>query len=150
MIFRLLRHPTVRELIKFGIVGFTTLLIDLAIYYALTRGIPYFRIHFLQANTIAVAVDLIWNFYWNNRWTFRLGGAGSWPQYLSYLGVAASGFGWNQLILWTFVARFGLHDLLAKLAAIAIVFFWNFVLQRAFTFGLVADFVDRRKNGYTA
>ena len=144
----LLARQTIREMIKFGIVGFTTLILDFTVYISLTRGLPYFRIHFLQANTIAVIVDLIWNFYWNNRWTFSRRGLGSLAQYVSYFAVAGTGFGWNQFMLWLLVTRLGAHDLLAKLVAIAIVFFWNFSLQRTITFGKVAAFVERRRTRY--
>lgn len=149
MIRRLVQHPTVRQMIKYGIVGFTTLVIDFAVYLALTRGTVYFRVHYLQANAAAIALDFAWNFYWNQRWTFRIGGLGSGAQYVSFCLIAAIGFGWNQLILWLLVSRFDIHDIIAKLIAIAIVFFWNFFMQRAITFGAVAAFVERNRKTYT-
>lgn len=144
MIRRLILHPTFRQMVRFGIVGFTTLLLDFSVYTGLTRGLPYFRVHFLQANAVAVALDIVWNFFWNNRWTFKRQGFGSMPQYVSYFAVALTGFGWNQLILWSLV-RLGVNDLVAKLIAVPIIFFWNFFLQRAFTFGIAAAFAERRK-----
>lgn len=149
MITRLIQHPTVRQMLKFGIVGFSTLLIDFGVYIALTRGVPYFRVHYLLANAAAVVIDMTWNFTWNQRWTFRLQGFGGVPQYVSYFTIAGFGFAGNQLLLWLFVGRLRWYDLFAKCVAIVIIFFWNFFMQRAFTFGSVAAFAKRGKTGYT-
>lgn len=149
MIARLIKHPTIRQMVKFGIVGFSTLLIDFSIYIALTRGLPFFRSHYLLANAIAVVADMAWNFTWNQRWTFRLLGFGGLPQYISYFAIAFTGFVGNQFLLWFFVSRLSWYDLFAKGGAIVIIFFWNFFMQRAFTFGSVAAFAKRGKTGYT-
>lgn len=149
MMRRIITHPTFRQMVRYAVVGCTTLVFDFGIYLGLTRGMPWFKSHYLVANMIAVALALGWNFLFNLRWTFRQTGIGSIPQYVSFSAVAAAGFGWNQLLLWIAVSRFGLHDIAAKAAAIVIVFFWNFFVQRAVTFGLVATVVERKRTVYT-
>ena len=47
-----------------------------------------------------------------------------------FIGSSIVGLGINQVCMWLFVEKFGLHYMLAKIGATLIVMFWNYVMKR--------------------
>ncbi|OGL72386.1 hypothetical protein A3F28_01160 [Candidatus Uhrbacteria bacterium RIFCSPHIGHO2_12_FULL_57_11] len=139
----LLASPIVGQMVRYALVGLSTTVIDFGVYIGLTRGFSYFALHFLLANAIAFVCDITWNFHWNRKWTFGIRAPGVGYQYASFFVVASLGLLWNQLLLAEFVRGLHLYDLIAKMLAISIVFFWNFSMQRLVTFRLVPSLVNR-------
>lgn len=64
------------QFIKFGIVGFSNTVISYVLY---TGGLLLFRklrifgsIDYLAAQLIAFVISVLWSFYWNNRYVFKV------------------------------------------------------------------------------
>ncbi|MBI4090634.1 MAG: GtrA family protein [Candidatus Komeilibacteria bacterium] len=128
-----------RQLIKFSIVGAANTIIDFSVYFVLTR---YAQTPFLLASTISWLLAVTSSFTFNKFWTFRVRGMqGIRTQYVKFFLVSVVSLAVSLFTLWLLVAQFGIHDLLAKIVTIGIVVFWNFFMNKFWTF-------KRRHDGY--
>ena len=121
-------------MIRFSVVGVSNTLLDLGLYAAFTRGIAFLGRFYLLANLGSFVVTTLWSFYWNRRWSFRVRGGSLRAQYIKFIIISAVGLGLSELVLWTSVDFFHLHDLAGKLLTIPVVFLWNFTMHALWTF----------------
>ncbi len=152
----------VRQFVKFAIVGGTSTVLDLASNYVLWhffRFIPYAMADWClsvltplaiapdeqklaAAMTSVISSGIIGTanaFYWNRRWTFRAtepGTAGS--QMKKFFVVAYSGMALRAGLVYALVPHkegLSAREMLPyNLIAIFIVMFWNFFMNRFWTF----------------
>jgi len=120
-----------KKFIKFCLVGVSNTLIDYGIYFLLTRG---FSLHYLLANFFSFSLAATWSFFWNKYWTFKNYQRGIFSQYLKFFLVSLGGLFWSSLFLYFFVQILNLYDLISKILVIIIVVFWNFFLNKYWTF----------------
>lgn len=127
------RFPLARFL-KFGVVGVSGIVVNYGVYLPLTR---WFGVVAEIALAASIAVSIFTNFGLNEIWTFRdrrEGGLGGLFRrlvqfYLVSLGGAA--IQWSvSMIAYRW---FGVDDLIAVLAGIAVATFWNFFLNLLWT-----------------
>ncbi len=128
---RLLRHKVVRQFIKFGIVGFVSFTIDAGIYLLLTRALSVFYIY---AKVMSFSIAATNSYILNRRWTFQSRNPDRLRQFAQFLVVASTGAAMNAGIMYLLHGRLGIHDMHAFLVAVAVVMFWNFLVNRAWTF----------------
>jgi len=123
----------VRRFIKFSIVGFSGILVNMAVYaLAVQNGL-----HYLAAAMLAFLFAVTSNFYWNLRWTFR-GYAVTrslWNRYGRFIGICGINLGINLVLLGAFVEKFDMNINFAQFLAIGTVSVLNFVMNDRFTFG---------------
>jgi len=126
------RHNSVRQFMKFCIIGSTNVAIDFSIYFILTR---LFKIYFIIANVGSFLCAITWSFYMNKRWTFRHALSGDMKKkYIKFFIVNAIGVTLQTLILYILVTFGEMHDLLSKCIAIVLVTFWNFFASKYWVF----------------
>lgn len=118
-------------MVTFAAIGTVSFVCDVSLYALFTRVAG---IYFLAANVLSFALAGSVGFFLNRRFTFPHGERGGIKQYARFFGVALTGLALNTLFLWLLVIAFGIHDIVAKFIAAAIVFLWNFSLQRYWTF----------------
>ncbi len=121
----------VRQFVKFGIVGISSTIIDWGIYLLLTRLTAIF---YLDAKVISFLVSVINSYIWNRRWTFRSKDPAKFHQFSKFLAVAGIGLALNALIMYIVVSKLNLHDIIGLILASAIVMFWNFIINKYWTF----------------
>jgi putative flippase GtrA len=141
--------------VKFAIVGAIGAVVDFAvlnimkrIFEAVGLGVGWdvalgpHQIQLIAANTISFSAAVLSNFTWNRRWTFPesrekpLGG-----QLLQFSVVNIAGLVINTLLLvvldqfvfQNFVGERASYNL-AKACAIVVVLFWNFGINRIWTY----------------
>jgi len=87
----------------------------------------------LVANSIAIAVTLVFHFNLQKRWTFRDPESlqRQLPRYLTMVAVAAL---LNNLLVYLFVEVLRLPPALAKLLEIGVLFGWTFTVSRLIVF----------------
>jgi dolichol-phosphate mannosyltransferase len=129
---RLLRQRVVRQFIKFGIVGFMSFAIDAGLYLLLTRALGTFYIY---AKITSFCIAATNSYILNRRWTFRSTSPDRLRQFAQFLVVATTGAGMNAGIMYLLHGRLRIHDLYAFVVAVGVVMFWNFLVNRAWTFG---------------
>jgi putative flippase GtrA len=140
----LMQRPVVRQFVKFCIIGFSSMLIDVAISYQLTYSL---HLNTTLAKTISFLFAVTNGFIWNSAWTFR--GMGSGPRhkmYVKFMLVNCIGLILNltifKSVLFLFTGRFigqgtpdKAHFFLATGTAVICVSLWNFFANKKWTYG---------------
>lgn len=124
-------RPAVKQFMKFGIVGVINTILDYALY---TLFVTIFDVHYLIANVLSFSIAVTNSFLLNRKWTFRQSGTNWRHEALKYAMVYASGLGIGEAMLYVFVGRMHLHELVGKAMIVAIVLFWNYVGIRFWAF----------------
>ncbi|MDO8718583.1 MAG: GtrA family protein [Polaromonas sp.] len=134
-------QPMVRwRFIKFGLVGASGTVINIAVLYAaqeyLLRGIADFHVRLNYSIALAITVATISNFYWNRRLTWRDRTRNT-PQpalrlFLKYVMAAALSIVIQSLL--TKWLALHLHYLLANVIAIVLASVVNFIANDRLTF----------------
>jgi putative flippase GtrA len=128
---RALRRPANWvQLAKFGAVGATGYVVNLAVYTALLRGAGW---HYAYAATVSFLVAVTNNYLWNRVWTFRHQRGHLGFQGLRFLVVALVAYVANLGILSALIA-FGMDKVLAQAIAIVLVTPLNFVGNKLWSF----------------
>ena len=137
-----LERPGIRQFVKFCIVGASSFAIDAGISALL---IFRFGMWWVPANTISFVLAVTNGFFWNQRWTFRaVGHRRHQEQYAMFVGVNIVGLVINLAIMksvffiatgqWQGQQPTGMRFAIAKVAATAVVVFWNFFANKHWTF----------------
>jgi len=125
-----------KKVFKFGIVGLTGIVINLAILYLL---VEYASLNKDLASPIAIEISILNNFVWNDLWTFRSNENGKlfnrWQRLGAFNIVSAGGAAINYGIFLLLTAWFGVYYLAAQFIGILLGFIWNFMVNRRFTWG---------------
>ncbi len=127
----------VRRFFKFAIVGATGTVVDFSVlnFGILALGLPK-----AAANTLSFSAAVVNNFLWNRLWTFPE--TRSFPlvsQFWKFALVSLGGYFLNQAIFLgldhLFLHRFGVVGYnVSKAIATAVVLFWNFGINRIWTY----------------
>ncbi len=133
------RNPgELERFVKFASVGAIGMLVDLTVLNALHILLG---MEPLWANTISFSAAVVSNFTWNRLWTFPESRARPLlPQLTQFAIVNVVGLGINNLVLWASLLGFRqiapdpLDVNLAKITAIGVVLFWNFGVNRVWTY----------------
>jgi dolichol-phosphate mannosyltransferase len=120
--------------IKFVLVGLTGVVVNLGVYWLLTRHLGLKNYDWL-ANIIGIEVSIITNFILNDSFTFRQKRSGS-PFIIrmfkfNFTCAAGAIIQWGLFMFFTHVA--GLYDLLSNLIGIAVAFLCNYFINRNWT-----------------
>ena len=120
-----------KDFIKFGIVGLIATVIDyLGLNIFLKLNSPLWL-----STLIGFSAGAIIGYFLNNSWTYkRLGKRGNANDLTKYVVVAAFGLLWTELIMHYLSVSNSWDANLSKLVAVFIVFFWNFFINRVWTF----------------
>lgn len=119
------------KLIKFGIVGFSGMIVDFGITIICKEKL---KIQKYVSNAIGFTVAASTNWLLNRIWTFASNNPQILSEYLRFLGVSVIGLGINTLILWMLTDKVKLNFYLSKVAAIGITTIWNFLANNYLTF----------------
>jgi len=123
----------VKEFIRFCLVGVSNLLIDILVYWLLTR---FLGIYYILAAIVSYAVAMTWSFFINRHWTFKSVSPKIGWQYVRFTVVNIISALINLGLLFVFVEFLGVYDLLAKALISVIVAFLSFSLNRYWTFNV--------------
>jgi len=120
------------DFIKYSIVGFSGVLVNLGIYIVLTR---FFGLSEVIAPLISIESSLLSNFLLNNFWTFkRREVASSVFKRLLQFHVASGGAAClNYLAFLLAFAVLGIHDILANLMGITVAAILNYLINSNWT-----------------
>lgn len=125
------QRPSLKQFIKFSIVGGTGVVVDFVVYVFLTR---VWHWQYLLAATISFIFAVTSNFILNRYWTFKVDSKNITAEYVKFFLVAVGGLIWTLFFLYIMVDIFGWYDLVAKIIVLAIVVNWSFWLQKYWTF----------------
>ncbi len=120
-----------KKFIKFGIVGFTGLIIDFTITYILKEKV---KINRYMANSCGFTAAATSNYYLNRVWTFHSTNPRIAIEFTSFIIISSIGLIINNLFLNLFEKRYNFY--VAKLFAIGITIIWNFFANYLITFSV--------------
>ncbi|MEC4985678.1 MAG: glycosyltransferase [Oscillatoria sp. PMC 1068.18] len=118
-----------RRFFRFGVVGFSGVFVDLAVFYFLREGIG---LGLTRSAVFSAEVAIINNFFWNDFWTFgdisrqQKGWRKRSKRLLKFNLICLLGLTLNVLLVNLLFNVFGVNEYLGKLVAIAAVTLWNF------------------------
>jgi dolichol-phosphate mannosyltransferase len=116
------------QLAKFGVVGASGYVINLAVYTALL-GIGAHK-----AAIVSFAVSAASNYWWNRHWTFAHQKGHFAYQGMRFFAVALAALGVNQLWLLVFLDWLGWGKVVSQAVAIVLVTPLNFIGNKLWSF----------------
>jgi putative flippase GtrA len=120
------------ELVRFGLVGGSGYVVNLAVFTLLVHGADTgHRLAALGAFLVAVAN----NFLWNRRWTFRGHTERAHRQAVRFLVVSVAAFVFNLIVLEILVTVVELPEVPSQAIAIAAATPLSFLGNKLWTFG---------------
>ena len=134
-----------KRVFKFGIVGISGIVVNLAILFVLVEffstEIPFLGrdIYKELASAVAIEVSILNNFVWNDVWTFSSSPARKatslWQRLVAFNAVSVGGAVINLGIFTVLNGWFSVWYMAAQFIGILVGFFWNFLVNRRFTWG---------------
>lgn len=119
-----------RQILRFTVVGGLCFLIDYGALILLVEGLG---LPTLTASALSFSASVAVNYLLSVRFVFRRReGGGKTRELAAFLGMSVAGLGLNQLLMHAGTAWLGIHYLLVKLAATAVVMVYNFVTRKLF------------------
>lgn len=119
------------QLIKFGLVGGSGYLINLAVFALLSSNLG---VHHMVAAIGAFCVAVASNFFWNRHWTFAAGHGHAGFQAARFFAVSIAALAINLVVLEALVTGTSLGDLTAQAIAVAVAMPFNFLGNKLWTF----------------
>jgi putative flippase GtrA len=119
------------QLLKFGVVGGSGYLINLAVFTLLADSLG---VHHLVAAVGAFAVAVSSNFFWNRHWTFEPGDGHPAFQAARFFAVSVAALLINLVVLEALVVGTSLGDLTAQAISVAVAMPFNFLGNKLWTF----------------
>src|SRR3989304_777808 len=101
------------KFLKFGVIGFSGLIIDFGITYYCKEKL---KIQKYVSNALGFTAAASSNYFFNRIWTFQSSNPRILMEYSSFLFISIIGLGINSLVLYLLVSRFRRHFYLSKLA----------------------------------
>ena len=141
VVFRLaVQQKTLRQFVKFAIVGAINSGVDWGIFYPLKIFLPsIFTSLDIQtvkqiAKAISFIISAVSSYIMNRKWTFHSTRADVGREAVKFLVVATGGFIINNATFYLITARVGWRDIFGLIIATAAATFWNFILNKKWTF----------------
>lgn len=123
--------PTVRQFIKFGLVGVSNTLISLAIYYLFIWINPDM---YLIGNTIGFFVSVLNAYYWSNKYVFEKKEKGNLKPLVRTFISYGTTFLLSTFLLYFWVNNVGIDKTIAPIINLLITIPLNFLLNKLWAF----------------
>jgi len=119
------------QLLKFGLVGGSGYLINIAVFVLLTGSLG---VHHAPAAVGAFCVAVFNNFLWNRYWTFGPGEDHPAFQAARFFAVSVAALALNLIVLEALISAAKLGDLPAQAISVAVAMPFNFLGNKLWTF----------------
>ncbi|HET9593621.1 MAG TPA: GtrA family protein [Solirubrobacterales bacterium] len=119
------------QLLKFGLVGGSGYLINLAVFALLADSLG---VHHVLAAVGAFCVAVTNNFLWNRYWTFGPGEGPAHFQAARFFTVSLASLGLNIAVLELLISNHMTGELTAQAIAVAVAMPFNFLGNKLWTF----------------
>ena len=117
-------------MIKFGFVGFLCFFIDWGIMVFLTE---VFGINPLISSAISFTVSVTVNYILSVTFVFETDkNANKGSQFVIFVLLSIVGLGVNELCMWLGTDLLGIHYMITKVGATAVVMVYNFITRKIF------------------
>ena len=125
-----INNRTLRDLIKYVIVGGGAFLIDYAVLYMIvTLGG-----HYITATLMGFAAGVTTNYLLCLKWVWKGSQATTFKDIFIFTAIGVAGLGVTVLLMWLSVDILSIDARIAKIYTAALVLIWNFTLRKIFVF----------------
>ena len=124
----ILNKNTLPKLIRYGLVGVSTWLIDLGLFVLLKNPL-----NIIAANTIGIIAGIVFGFYTHKYWTFKNKGAQR-SQFVKFASLAIANIVLGNLLISLFVYYLILDSVLSKILVIIILSVESFLIINSIIF----------------
>ena len=130
------------EFVKFGIVGLSNTLVSYIIYVLTLQlfvllGIQ-FRYDYFVGNIVSFMLSVLWSFYWNNKYVFKVKEGEKRNVLLAlfktYMTYAFTGLILNNIFAYVWIDIFHVHKMIAPLITLIVSVPINFILNKLWAF----------------
>lgn len=126
----------ISQVLKFGVVGGLAFLIDYAVLIILTELVG---INYLISSGVSFCVSVVFNYILSIVWVFdvekNMGKKKVVQNFFVFIVLSVIGLVLTEILMWTGTDILGIHYLLTKIGATAIVMIYNFVSRKIFLEG---------------
>ena len=129
MIEKIKNNKLLMQIIRFGIVGGTSFLIDYGIFTILSQLL---HIHYLIASILSFSISVIYNYILSIKWVFDVTKKQTSKEFIVFVILSVIGLGINSLIMYISVDLMHIHEMISKIIATAIVMVYNFITRKIF------------------
>lgn len=119
------------QFIRYGLVAVVSLAFDFGTYAFLVRGLA---INPVVAATFGFSLGLIVNYLLSVLWVFKERSRSKRVEIMAFFVIGLIGLGLTDFIIWALALEMHQDELVSKLVATAIVFFWNFGARKILLF----------------
>ena len=149
LIFKLLKkdmteqvRSTFTEFIKFGLVGVSNTIVSYLLYAVTLQVLIKLNIFpafdYIIANIVSFLLSVLWSFYWNNKYVFKLKDGEErsiWKALLkTYVSYGVTGIVLNNILLFLWVDILGIHKMVAPIINLVINIPINFFMNKLWAF----------------
>lgn len=118
------------QVMKFGVVGALAFVVDYGLLALLTE---VFGVNYLVSATISFTASVVFNYAASMRYVFtHKEGMSRRREFAIFVVLSAIGLLINNGCMWAGVELLGVHYLVVKIAATAVVMVWNFMTRKVF------------------
>jgi putative flippase GtrA len=121
----------IERLVKFGIVGSISFVIDFGLTYF---GKEKLKLNKFIANTIGFIFSVGVNFMLNKYWTFQSMDTNFGVQFAKFITIASFALIINSIIIYLLNVKIRMNFYFSKLIAVFIVMFFNYSMNTLYTF----------------
>ncbi len=129
MIEKIKNNKLLMQIIRFGIVGGTSFLIDYGIFTIFSQLL---HIHYLIASILSFSISVIYNYILSIKWVFDVTKKQTTKEFIVFIVLSVIGLGLNSLIMYVSVDLLHIHEMISKIIATAIVMVYNFITRKIF------------------
>ncbi|MDO4590080.1 MAG: GtrA family protein [Slackia sp.] len=123
-------NKLIAQIMKFGAVGAVAFVIDYGLLAALTE---IFGVNYLVSATISFTASVVFNYAASMRYVFtHKEDMSRRREFVIFVVLSIIGLLINNACMWAGVELLGLHYLIVKIFATAVVMVWNFVTRKIF------------------
>ncbi len=120
----------IEQIMKFGVVGFLCFFIDYGLMVLFTEA---FHINYLVSAALSFSISTIVNYSLSMRYVFKSKkDANKVNEFILFVVLSVIGLGVNEAAMWIAVDGLGIHYMISKIGATAVVMVFNFVTRKIF------------------
>jgi putative flippase GtrA len=126
--------PAALQAIRFILVGVINTLVDIIVYYVLTRYTTFFNDQILLTRILSFLSGSVCSFILNRLWTFKKRDAVQGVEVVKFYITVGISLLIGLAAMQLFVAVFHFYDLIALTLSIIFTFIWNFTISKFWVF----------------
>lgn len=120
------------QFFRYFLVGGVAFIVDFSLLYLLTE---FGRLHYLFSASIAFVAGIVVNYALSVTWVFDHRSIDNrMHEFAIFAVIGILGLAFNAALMWFFTEQVGLHYLLSKIVAAALILLFNFGARKALLF----------------